>query len=313
MKGTTSAVERADPLLDGGSKDGQVETAVSVIIPAYNEERGIGPVLEELGRTLDSTGWRYEIIVVDDGSSDRTASVARDSGVRVLSHGINKGYGAALKTGIRAARCPWILITDADGTYPSSAIPAILEDAPRHEMVVGARTGKKVKGPLLRRPARWFLRSLAAYLAETPIPDINSGLRIFRRERAMQFFPVLPSGFSFTTSITLALLCNDHSVKYLPIDYEDRTGHSKIRPVRDMFNFILLIHRVVLYFNPLKIFVPVSLAILAGFVASAAYDTFVLSNVTEKTLILLFAGVQILAVGILADMISKGSRIGSSS
>lgn len=127
----------------------------------------------------------------------------------------------------------------------------------------------------------------------------------------MQFFPVLPSGFSFTTSITLALLCNDYSVKYLPIDYENRTGSSKIRPIRDMINFILLINRVVLYFNPLKIFVPVSLAILAGFTASALYDLLILSNVTEKTLILLFAGVQILAVGILADMISKGSRIGS--
>jgi glycosyltransferase involved in cell wall biosynthesis len=260
---------------------------------------------------MRATGWEYEIIVVDDGSSDRTAGVARERGVRVISHGKNKGYGAALKSGIRAARRPWILITDADGTYPNSSIPDLLAEARHHDMVVGARTGEKVKGPMIRRPARWVLRSLAAYLAETPIPDINSGLRIFRRDRAIQFFPVLPAGFSFTTSITLALLCNDFSVKYLPVDYEDRTGQSKIRPIRDMINFVLLIHRVVLYFNPLKIFVPVSLAILAGFAVSAFYDIVILRDMTEKTLILLFAGVQILAVGLLADMLSKGSRIGS--
>ncbi len=297
-------------MAEGGSPAG--ETFVSIVVPAFNEEKGIGPVLGELARTMRATGWEHEIIVVDDGSSDATAAVARESGARVLAHGANRGYGAALKSGIRAARAPWILITDADGTYPASAIPAILDAVPGNDMVVGARVGENVQGPLLRRPARWILRKLAAYLSETDIPDVNSGLRVFRRDRALQFFPILPPGFSFTTSITLALLCNDGRVTYLPIDYARRTGRSKIRPIRDMVNFLLLIHRVVLYFNPLKIFMPVSLLILAGFAASALYDILVLSNLTEKTLILLFAGVQILAVGLLADMISKGPRMGPS-
>ncbi len=303
VTGLGAGERREDPASVG-------ETSVSIVVPAFNEEKGIGPVLGELARTMKATGWDHEIIVVDDGSSDATATVARDSGAHVLSHGSNRGYGAALKSGIRAARSPWILITDADGTYPTDAIPAILEAAPGNDMVVGARVGESVQGPALRRPARWILRRLAAYLSETEIPDLNSGLRIFRRARALQFFPILPSGFSFTTSITLALLCNDGRVVYLPIDYARRTGRSKIRPIRDMLNFVLLIHRVVLYFNPLKIFVPASLMVLAGFLASVAYDIFVLSNLTEKTLILLFAGVQILAVGLLADMISKGPRIG---
>ncbi len=304
----TAAVTSAGPKAEGGPPGG--ETFVSIVVPAFNEEKGIGPVLGELARMMRATGWEHEIIVVDDGSLDRTAAVARESGARVLAHGSNRGYGAALKSGIRAARAPWILITDADGTYPASAIPAILDALPGNDMVVGARVGENVQGPLLRRPARFILRKLAAYLSETDIPDLNSGLRVFRRERALQFFPILPSGFSFTTSITLALLCNDGRVAYLPIDYARRTGRSKIRPVRDMVNFLLLIHRVVLYFNPLKIFVPVSLMILAGFAASMLYDLLVLSNLTEKTLILLFAGVQILAVGLLADMISKGPRMG---
>lgn len=305
------AVAGVDTDPRGGDRPAAAETSVSVVIPAYNEEKGIGPVLAELARTMKATGWRYEIIVVDDGSSDTTAAVARESGVRVISHKANRGYGAALKSGIRAAAMPWILITDADGTYPSSAIPAILEATPGHEMVVGARIGENVQGPILRRPARWILRKLATYLSETDIPDLNSGLRIFRRDRAIQFFPILPRGFSFTTSITLALLCNDMQVAYLPIDYAHRTGRSKIRPIRDMVNFLLLIHRVVLYFNPLKIFLPVSMMILAGFAASIAWDVFVRNDLTEKTLILLFAGVQILAVGLLADMISKGPRMGA--
>jgi hypothetical protein len=203
------------------------------------------------------------------------------------------------------------MITDADGTYPSDSVPRLLAAVPDNDMVVGARTGDKVAIPLVRRPAKWFLRRLAEYLSESRIPDLNSGLRIFRRERAIQLFPILPSGFSFTTSITLALLCNDGRVAWVPIDYSKRTGRSKIRPIRDTLNFLLLILRVILYFNPLKVFVPASLLVLAGFAASLGYDLFVLVDLTEKTLILLFAGVQLLAIGILADMISKTARIGS--
>lgn len=287
--------------------------ALTVVVPAFNEEAGIGRVLDSLRAELGRSALPYEIVVVDDGSSDRTAEVAMERGVRVVSHGANRGYGAALKSGIRTARSPYILITDADGTYPSDSVPSLLAAVPDNDMVVGARTGSSVEIPLIRRPAKWFLRRLAEYLSESRIPDLNSGLRIFRRDRAIQLFPILPSGFSFTTSITLALLCNDGRVAWVPIDYSKRTGRSKIRPIRDTFNFLLLILRVILYFNPLKVFIPASLLVLAGFLTSLGYDLFVLRDLTEKTLILLFAGVQLLAIGLLADMISKTARIGTPS
>jgi glycosyltransferase involved in cell wall biosynthesis len=289
----------------------QGDVDVTAIIPALNEEGGIGEVLDELRRCLKSTGWSFEIIVVDDGSTDRTAEVAREKGVRVVTHEQNRGYGAALKSGIRSARSEYILITDADGTYPGDAVPMLLQEASGNEMVVGARTGKDVHIPLIRRPAKWVLRTLAAFLADTRIPDLNSGLRVFRRDAALRFFPILPNGFSFTTTITLALMCNDGRVKYVSINYAKRTGRSKIRPIRDTWNFLMLIFRAILYFNPLKIFIPTSMIILTGFASSLIYDLFILNDLTEKTLILLFAGVQLLAVGILADMISKSPRTGS--
>jgi len=291
---------------------GRAETAatISAVIPALNEEFGIGRVLDDLKRTLAGTGWSYEIIVVDDGSSDRTADVAREKGAVVVTHGSNRGYGAALKSGIKASRSEYILIIDADGTYPSDAVPHLLEAAPHKDMVVGARTGKDVNVPLVRRPAKWVLKKLAGLLAEREIPDLNSGLRVFRKDRAVRYFSILPSGFSFTTTITLALLCNDGLVEYIPINYAKRTGRSKIRPIRDTWNFLMLIFRAILYFNPLKVFLPPSMLILAGFAASLVYDIAVLDDLTEKTLILLFAGIQLLAVGIIADMISKSPRGG---
>jgi glycosyltransferase involved in cell wall biosynthesis len=279
--------------------------SISVIIPAHNEEIGLPEVIDGLRARMQACGRPFEIIVVDDGSSDRTASVAGSRGVTVLSHKSNRGYGAALKTGIRAATGAHILICDGDGTYPPEAIPTLIDQIDDHDMVVGARTGPSVDIPLPRRVAKWFLRRLAIYLSESDIPDLNSGLRVFRRQAALDYFAILPSGFSFTTTITLAMLCNEGSVMYVPINYGKRRGRSKIRPLRDSFNFFTLILRTILYFNPLKIFVPVSLIAGLMFVLSLSYDLFVLKDLTEKTLIFLFGAVQLMAVGVLADMITK--------
>ena len=279
--------------------------SISVVIPAHNEEGGLPEVLDGLRGRMEACGRPFEIIVVDDGSSDRTASVAQSRGVTVIRHKSNRGYGAALKTGIRAANGAYILICDGDGTYPPEAIPTLIDRIDDHDMVVGARTGPSVDIPFPRRVAKWFLRRLAIYLAESDIPDLNSGLRIFRRQAALDYFAILPSGFSFTTTITLAMLCNEGSVMYVPINYAKRRGRSKIRPLRDSFNFFTLILRTILYFNPLKIFVPVSLIAGLMFSLSLSYDVFVLRDLTEKTLIFLFGAVQLLAVGVLADMITK--------
>jgi glycosyltransferase involved in cell wall biosynthesis len=278
---------------------------VSIVIPAFNEEEGLTDVVKGLRSRLESSGRPFEVIVVDDGSRDRTLDVARSLDVTVISHGTNRGYGAALKTGIHAARGEHILICDADGTYPSESIPVLLQHVDGHDMVVAARTGESVDIPLFRRLAKGILRRLAVYLSEAEIPDLNSGLRIFRRDAAMHFFPILPAGFSFTTTITLALLCNEGAVRYVPINYSKRTGRSKIRPLRDTLNFLILILRTILYFNPLRIFLPIAIALGALFLGSLTYDVFVLRDLTEKTLILLFGSMNLVAIGITADLIAK--------
>jgi len=288
-----------------GQEGDGLKGMVSVVIPAYNEEGGLADVVTGLRGRLESSGRPFEIIVVDDGSLDRTLEVARGLSVTVIPHGSNRGYGAALKTGIHAARGEHILICDADGTYPPESIPELLRHTDGHDMVVAARTGKSVDIPLFRRLAKGILRRLAIYLSEAAIPDLNSGLRVFRREAAIHFFPILPAGFSFTTTITLAMLCNEGAVWYVPINYSKRTGRSKIRPLRDTLNFLILIMRTILYFNPLKVFLPIGMGIGLMFLGSLAYDLLVLRDLTEKTLILLFGALQLLAIGVIADLITK--------
>lgn len=284
--------------------------AMSVIIPAYNEEKGIGPVLEQLPAILRASGLEaWEIIVVDDGSRDKTAVVAAGCpGVTLVRHRQNRGYGAALKTGIRHARYEWICITDADGTYPNERIPDLWAQQAQGQadMVVGARTGEKVAIPLLRRPAKWAIGRLACYVAGEPIPDINSGLRLFRRGVAVRFLSLLPDGFSFTTTITLAMLANGYLVDYVPIDYRARVGRSKIRPIHDTLNFARLVLRIGLYFAPLKIFLPLTGALLVLALAWALFSKFVLGELADvSTLIIAMAGVQVAVVGLLAELVNK--------
>jgi len=278
---------------------------VSLVIPAYNEEHGLADVVHGLRARMEASLRPFEIIVVDDGSADRTPEVARGLGVTVITHMANRGYGAALKTGIRASRGEYVLICDGDGTYPPESIPELLKHIDDYDMVVAARTGASVDIPFFRRLAKGFLRRLAIYLSDAHIPDLNSGLRVFRRDAAVHFFPILPPGFSFTTTITLAMLCNEGEVMYVPINYSKRTGKSKIRPLRDTLNFLILIMRTILYFNPLKIFLPFGLGIGLMFALSLAYDLFILKDLTEKTLIFMFGAVQLTAIGVLADLITK--------
>src|SRR6185437_3520748 len=182
--------------------------AVSIVIPAFNEGAHVAAQVGDVARIMDASGWDYEIIVVDDGSADDTAQRAAEAGAHVLSHPRNRGYGASLKHGIRRAYFDWVLITDADGTYPVAAIPDLLARADANDMVVGARTGETVQVPLVRRPAKAFLRWLASYLSGQHIPDINSGLRLMRKSLVERYEYLLPPGFSFTTTITLASICN---------------------------------------------------------------------------------------------------------
>jgi glycosyltransferase involved in cell wall biosynthesis len=292
-------------LLSRTPVDDPVSHAVTIVVPAYNEEGGIRPVVERLRKAMLDFPYEYEILVVDDGSRDNTGEAARATGVRVVQHRQNRGYGEALKTGIRHARYERIAIIDADGSYPEKEIPrlaALLDDA---EMVVGARTGPNAAIPLIRRPAKKALTLLASYLTGVKIPDLNSGLRLFRRALAIEFFDLLPSKFSFTTTITLAALNSGYLVEYVEVDYYHRTGKSKIRPIQDTFNFLMLILRLTLIFRPLKIYLPLaaSLFLLAGLVVTVGWVGF--GKIFDNTaLIVLFAAFQAVAIGLLADVVN---------
>jgi len=299
------------------SPDRAATNGVTVVVPAYNEENGIEGVVERLSR-LD-LGRPLELVVVNDGSTDGTAAVldrlqSSHDGLTVMRHATNRGYGAALKTGIRAAAHSIIVITDADGTYPEDRIVDLLarvDDGA--EMAVGARTGADVNIPWQRRPAKHALRTIASHLAGVKIPDLNSGLRAIRRDLCLRYELIFPDGFSFTTTITLASLTNNHRVDYVSIDYAQRSGSSKIRPIRDTLGFLALIVRTVVYFNPLKVFYPIVGLLGVLFLGSLIFDVFLVEggpNLADKTVLLFVALFQTLSLGLIADLIDKKSRLG---
>src|SRR5262245_55691286 len=282
---------------------------VSIIIPAYNERKAIGKVLDRITHWLCEDGIKYEVIVVDDGSTDGTGELVKSKGFDVIRHPANRGYGAALKSGIRQAQYPLIAIIDSDGTYPEDALARLLGCMDEYDMAVGARIGDHVKIPIVRRPAKWFLKKLADYLSGFKIPDLNSGLRVFRRDLAERFFGIFPDGFSFTTTITLAALTNGYRVKFLPINYYKRTGQSTIRPMRDFLGFTLLIIRMIVYFKPLNVFLPVSAVLLVIGMAKATFDFFHRSSFGVASAIAILAALQIALMGLLADLITRRTHL----
>ena len=276
---------------------------LSVVIPAYNEEGAIIETIENVQSVLGDAGISYDVIVVNDGSTDDTLSKARQTTARVIDQVENAGYGASLKRGIAAGNSDYVAIIDADGTYPARYLPEMLELARDASMVVGDRGAAMKNVPLIRRPAKWVLNSLANYLAQKNIPDLNSGLRVFNREALTPFVPLLPSGFSFTTTITLCMLCSELRVIYTPIVYGQRVGASKIKPT-DFFNFILLVVRVITLFNPLRVFLPLGGILFGLGFLKLIYDVFVW-NLSETAVFAFLAAIMIWSLGLIADMISR--------
>lgn len=283
---------------------------ISVIIPVYNECKTIKSVLDGLSEALAS--YEHEIIVVNDGSTDETEKALNElTGLKVFNHSERRGYGAAIKTGMRAAQGQNILIIDADGTYPTEFTPKLIEALDDSEMAVAARgnQGHKTGEGFLRATVKGVLTRLANYIVERQIPDLNSGMRAFRLKEAMQFYRLLPNGFSFTTTITLAMLSDGMEVEYIDIPYEGRRSKSKFRPVADTMNMLILILRAAVYFNPMRVFLPMSVGLIAlGFVVLAISVIFE-GKAWDITIISIFvAAVQVFALGLIADLIIKRSK-----
>lgn len=284
---------------------------ITIIIPVYNEADALDTVLPQTDALLLQERFRFHFILVNDGSTDNSGQIL-DSlegrpGYTVITHHDNYGYGAALKTGLRHAKTEHVGIADADGTYPIDQIPALAEYMrDGYAMVVGDRSGQAMPGSIWRRLPKRALTHLANYLAGRKIPDLNSGLRIMKKDQADRFLPVLPDGFSFTSTITLAMLTSNLPVRYVPISYYPRIGKSKIRPIYDTLNFFQLIVRTAMYFRPLKVF-----ASLSGLLIVAAFLSLWLSRrltgqVMDVTFgILVLSAVIAMTVGLLADLIVK--------
>jgi len=277
--------------------------SLSIVIPAYNEEGAVRETIEEIREAMDPTHVPYEIIVVDDGSQDGTKAEAEATGVRVEYNQTNSGYGATLKRGVKAAEHEYVAIIDADGTYPAHYLPQMLADCRDLDMVVGDRGAAMKNVPLIRKPAKFVLNKLASFLAERKLNDLNSGLRVFRKSELIPFLPLLPQNFSFTTTITLCMSCNNKRLMYTPIEYRRRVGKSKIKPT-DFINFIILIMRAITLFNPLRIFIPLGLIFfILGFL-TLIYDL-VQWNLSETAIFSFLAAILIWSLGLIADMISR--------
>ncbi len=247
---------------------------VTVVLPCYNERAHVEQEIKRISAALEAAGMSYELLVVDDGSTDGSRELLKTiPGIRTILLPRNQGSGTARRIGTQQARGAVVVWTDADMTYPNELIPDLVRQLDdQYDQVVGARKTEAGTYKLFRVPAKWAIRKLASYLTNTPIPDLNSGLRVFKRSVARPYLRLLPPGFSCVTTITLAFLANGHQIKYVPIDYFKRSGRSKFHPFKDAYNYILQVLRMVMYFNPLRVLMPVALTLLAATFVKAIVD-----------------------------------------
>jgi glycosyltransferase involved in cell wall biosynthesis len=274
---------------------------ITVIVPAFNEAEAVGSVVASIRRACPALV--QEIIVVDDGSSDETAAVAQAAGARVIAHKQNCGYGAALKTGIRSAETEYVLTMDSDGQHRAEDITCLWEMAAENDMVVGRRMAL-LHSPLWRMPGKWVLAAMANYLTRRRIPDLNSGFRLLRRDVALRYLHLCPTGFSFSTTITIALLSRGYRVTYVPIQVEHRVGRSTVSVGTGM-QTIMLIIRIAALFDPLRIFIPASVLIgLFGILWGIPY-ALAGRGVSVGSMLAIVTAVLLFGLGLLSDQISQ--------
>ena len=274
-------------------------SATTVVIPAYNEGHSIAAVVGDL---LAVGPWR-EIVVVDDGSTDDTSTAAREAGAQVVRHPYNKGNGAAVKSGIRAATGTHLLIIDGDGQHRPEDAARLLARLAEYDLVVGARPAS-TQASVGRRLGNALLNALASRLTAHRIPDLTSGFRAARTEHFREFLHLLPNGFSTPATTTLAFLRAGYSVAFEPTAARPRRGTSKIRLTRDGFKFLLILLRVVTIYSPLRVFVPISAVSLAGGIGYALWTIATQSHVTNTSVLLTVLGVLTFLIGLVSDQIS---------
>lgn len=285
----------------------EMKTEFSVVIPAFREEGAIADVVREVLQVAQATGLAHEVIVIDDGSPDRTAELAREAGARVIPHPYNKGYGAALKTGIRAATGRTVIFMDADGQHRPQDLPRLLAERARYDMVVGARKGT-AGSPLWRKPGKRVLAWVVNHLVGRRVPDFNSGLRAIDRHLALRILPLMPDGFSFSTTSTIACFRGGFNVGYMPIDIRPRAAGVSSVGVSDGFRTLMLIVRLVVIFAPLRVFLPFS---ILSFLVGMAYIVHSYATVGEASLrgiMMLLAAIHFFLFGVLVDQVSALRR-----
>ncbi len=283
-----------------------MENKVTIVMPAFNESQAIGICLDGLMPLAEQNGW--QVLVINDGSTDDTGKIATEKGAVVINHWVNSGYGASLKTGIKAADGDIVVIMDADGQHNKDDIARLLEHIDDYDMVVGKRTKASHKS-WLRKPGKWILMKVANLLCRTKIPDLNSGLRAYRKDLLLKLIHLMPDGFSFSTTSTVAYNSMKFRVKYIPITVAKRIGTSSVRQFKHGFETLLLMLRLIVLFNPLKIFLPVSLAFIA---TSIAYQFFIIFreglHVHGGAVVSFVAGMQMFLFGLMIDQISAIRR-----
>ena len=302
-----------DGYLALSERDNLNQCDVSVVLAAFNEAHCIQQELSIVCDALDASSFTYEVLVIDDGSSDETAQLVEAFGhgaVQLIRHRHNQGSGAARKTGTLAARGQYVVWSDVDLTYPNVRIPDLVQhlinvDA---DQVVGSRDSERGTMKVLRVPAKFFIRKLACFLTGTHIPDLNSGLRVFRRSTGLRYVDLLPKGFSCVTTITLAFLCNGYSVEYMPIRYAKRAGQSKFHPLKDTYRYITQVARMVTYFEPLKVFLPMSLGLVGLGALSSGINVWRSGPMQEMDLVIGLSGFLLGALGLIADLFVQYQR-----
>ncbi len=287
---------------------------VTIVLPCFNEGAHVLREIERISLAMDASGLSYELLCIDDASTDNTLEVIRGAAltfpkIRIMPFRRNGGSGTARRIGTQQARGEIVVWTDADMTYENERIPELVQvllDDPSYDQVVGARTTEEGTHKWARVPAKWLIRKIAERLTNQVIPDLNSGLRAFRRSVALPYLRLLPTGFSCVTTITIAFLSNQHDIKYVETAYAKRAGTSKFHFVNDAYRYILQVLRMVMYFDPLKVLMPmalwmIGLGLVKGVVDMVRHPFYFPAN----TVLLVVSGIMIASLALLADLVVR--------